>query len=557
MLARWQVTKFRKVPQDELMALSARIKAILYARVSTADQAEHGYSLASQVERCAQWARHKFGYGDQAMLAVVEPGVSGDDPNRPALNQVLYLLEQGVGRKVVVLHPDRLSRDLHLQHSVWRKVLGLGIDLEFVEVDFDPNNPESMLMFNIQGSIAQYNKAKILANSRRGRKQKVKNGKIPGLRRVYGYTYDKEADTLVENPKEKRIYLLAVDWLLRGHDGRGMTCNAVAAELARLGVPGPGGMHWYGANLARILRNELYTGTFAYGKTEVARVGGKRVQVAKPRAEWLTAPVPAFIDHATYEQILAALAHNFKGARGRPSGQYLLRKLVRCGRCGCAVVAGPRSVHSGQVRHYYMCCNKGKKSFAVGTGMPVGRCRGRNWRQDAVDGAVWRFLLARLPNLEPVIAEVLRQQGDGMAVAGIQARQAELERAVADKRKVRARYVEMYALGILQAAAELQQKLEPVDRQLAELEQEAACLVRRLEQAAAAPGEGEQIQSAVRRFRRAAELDAITWAGRRVLVERLVRRVTLHEDNTIEILVTWPRDLETGPETPFLQPSSR
>lgn len=554
----WQVTRFQVYRPQELMALSERIKAILYARVSTADQAEHGYSLDSQVERCSQRVREKYGYTDEQLLAVVEPGVSGDDPDRPALNQVLYLLGEGVGRQIVVLHPDRLSRDLHLQHSVWRRVLRLGVDLEFVEVEFDPSNPESMLMFNIQGSIAQYNKAKILANSRRGRRQKVKNGKIPGVHRVYGYTYDTEADTLVINPEERRILLMAAEWLLNGKDGRKMTCNAVAEELARLGIPGPGGAIWYGANLARMLHNELYTGTFYYGKTEVTRVNGKRVQAPRPREEWLSAPVPAIFGRETYDRLQEALRENAKGARGRRTEQYLLKKLVRCGRCGCAAVAGPRALTNGKAVHYYMCCNKGKKGFTVGTGKPADRCMGRNWRQDHVDCFVWEFVLSKLRDPERIIAGVLRHQGNTAAIEGLRAKKVALEEALADRSRIRGRYLDMYAMGLFQKVEELQQKVTPLDRQVAELQRECALVDQHLQQAVQSHDGPAQLKRAVEHFRRVIGLDALTWEGKRSLIERFIRRVTLHEDNTIEVLVAWSPDGSAAyAQAPELLPSSR
>jgi site-specific DNA recombinase len=259
---------YKQYTKDEVLALLDKIKAIIYARVSTHDQAEKGYSLQSQVEKGAELARKKFGYLDNEILAIVEKGEMGDNPDRPGLNHVLFLLEEGVGKKLIMLHPDRMSRYLALQNEIASRVWSCGVDLEFVEFEIDPNNPESMLMFNIQGSIAQYNKAKILANSKRGRRQKVKEGKIPGIRRVFGYTYDKELDTLVENPQEKEIYLLMVDWLLNGKDGKPMNCSSIARELAKLNYPAPASDRWYQSTISRVLRNPIYTGKFYYGKSE-------------------------------------------------------------------------------------------------------------------------------------------------------------------------------------------------------------------------------------------------------------------------------------------------
>ena len=77
-----------------------KVKGIIYARVSTDDQAQHGYSLESQVERCAEKLKSEHDLNDDDIMALIEMGEMGDDPNRPALGYARWLIEQGVGEKV-------------------------------------------------------------------------------------------------------------------------------------------------------------------------------------------------------------------------------------------------------------------------------------------------------------------------------------------------------------------------------------------------------------------------------------------------------------------------
>ena len=72
----------------------------------------------------------------------------------------MFLLEYGIGDYVIFLHPDRMSRLLHLQSQVSNRIWGLGKDLLFVEFDLDKSNPESMLNFNIQGQLLNITKPK-------------------------------------------------------------------------------------------------------------------------------------------------------------------------------------------------------------------------------------------------------------------------------------------------------------------------------------------------------------------------------------------------------------
>jgi DNA invertase Pin-like site-specific DNA recombinase len=100
--------------------LVTKIKAIIYARVSTDGQVDN-YSIESQVERCKDMAQNK-GIKEDEIIMLVEDGESGDNPNRPMINYALFLLEYGVGDHVIFLHPNRMSRFLHLQTQLSNRI---------------------------------------------------------------------------------------------------------------------------------------------------------------------------------------------------------------------------------------------------------------------------------------------------------------------------------------------------------------------------------------------------------------------------------------------------
>ncbi len=526
----------QQLDQEMLNALIVSVKAILYARVSTIDQAEQGYSLQSQIERCANYGKTKFGYRDDEMLAIIEPGQSGDNPDRPGINMAMYLIEQGVGKKLILLHPDRLARDNFLQHQLSNRVWSNGVDLEFVEMTVDPSNPESMLMFDIQGSIAAYNKKKILANSKRGRLQKVKNGKIPGIHRVYGYTFDKELDTLVENPVEKANYLTMVNWLLNGKAGRAMNCSQIARELAVDGVPAPLGDNWYQATVSRILRNRLYLGTFYYGKSEVVQSKGKKKVVKKPMDQWQGIPVPRYIDEETFLRIQKRLDSLEKKHRGRPSELYLLKGIARCGRCGGAVVAGVSStLKNGEKLRYYACSRKVKKKFKVGTGESNTICVGRSWRQDIVDDYVWKYIVQQLQNLEQVFTELIKRQGCSEKLETIRAKQERINKVLDRKLKQRNRYVEMYAKDLI-TMKELEHYVQPLNKEVENLTAEMGVISGILTKAEQPYDETERVREAVNRFHHLVRGDLITYELKSIAVRKLLQQVTLNQ-NTIELTI--------------------
>lgn len=87
------------------------MKAVIYARVSTFEQAESGLGIAAQVERCRSFADYR---GHEVVAVFDENGVSGTQgpADRPAMGQALALLAAGEADVLVCSKLDRLGRDV-------------------------------------------------------------------------------------------------------------------------------------------------------------------------------------------------------------------------------------------------------------------------------------------------------------------------------------------------------------------------------------------------------------------------------------------------------------
>lgn len=463
-----------KLTREDIVSLIDKIKAIVYTRVSSDIQVDN-YSLESQTQICVKEAKEKFDINEHEVIVLREEAESGDNPNRPMLNYILFLLEKGIGNKVIFLHPDRLSRHLHLQQQITHKIWELGCDLHFVEFDLQKGNAESLLNYNIQGSIAQYNKAKILANTKRGRQTMVSNNKIPGMNRIYGYTYDKKLNTLVENEYEKERYLTMVNMVLEGSTG-----SEVAAYLAKKKHPAPKGDKWYQATISRILRNESYMGTYYYGKTEVEQQNGKRRQAPRPRDQWQKITIPAYIDEVTFGRLQNCLDGNIKNG-GRPSEDYLLKGIARCGRCGAAASSGITTRTQNGLLKYYSCTRKTRKSYSVETGEPNKICLGENWRVDMVDSLIWNEVVRLIDNPKTLIDKMLDKISDVSKVKEMERNRDDIGKLIKDKESSKARYIDLYAEGIIKSKEDLSIKLERADTEISELNKELSLITDNLE----------------------------------------------------------------------------
>ncbi len=83
-------------------------RAILYARVSTDEQARSGYSLAQQIEALRAYAARE---GYEVLEEVVDPGQSGASLERPGMDRVRDLVAAGGVSVVLAQDRDRFARE--------------------------------------------------------------------------------------------------------------------------------------------------------------------------------------------------------------------------------------------------------------------------------------------------------------------------------------------------------------------------------------------------------------------------------------------------------------
>ena len=83
--------------------------AVIYLRVSTEDQVEHGFSLSGQRDECTKKA---FSLGATEIIEYTDQGISGSIFERPALQSALARLKVGGVSHFVCLDTSRLSRSV-------------------------------------------------------------------------------------------------------------------------------------------------------------------------------------------------------------------------------------------------------------------------------------------------------------------------------------------------------------------------------------------------------------------------------------------------------------
>jgi len=151
------------------------MKVAIYARVSSESQPQEG-TIQSQLEALRDHAKaQSFTIVEECL----DDGYSGTNLVRPALDRVRDLAAQGLIEAVLVLSPDRLSRNypqlVILQEEFDRR----GIKLLFTNKQIG-DTPEDKLLLGMQGLFAEYERTKILDRTRRGRLMRARQGHLSG-----------------------------------------------------------------------------------------------------------------------------------------------------------------------------------------------------------------------------------------------------------------------------------------------------------------------------------------------------------------------------------------
>jgi site-specific DNA recombinase len=149
-------------------------RAVLYARVSTDEQAKSGFSLAQQMEALRAYAGQE---GYEVLEEVSDPGQSGASLERPGMDRVRDLVATGDVLVVLAQDRDRFAREPAYHYLLRREFEEHGCKIRALN-DRGDDSPEGELTDGILDQLAKYERAKLGERTRRGKLRKAREGKL-------------------------------------------------------------------------------------------------------------------------------------------------------------------------------------------------------------------------------------------------------------------------------------------------------------------------------------------------------------------------------------------
>jgi DNA invertase Pin-like site-specific DNA recombinase len=211
-------------------------KAHAYLRVSGKGQVD-GDGFPRQLKAIRDYA---MAHDIKIVNVYREEGVSGtkDSADRPAWSELMTALHSNGVRIVIIEKLDRLARDLMVQETIIADLRKYGFEVVSVaEPDLMATDPTRVMVRQMMGAVAQYEKSQIVLKLRGARmRMRAKVGRCEG-RKPYGF-YDGEGIAL------ERVRALRAE---------GLGFDRIAVRLNEEHIPTRTGRPWHGVVVNRIL----------------------------------------------------------------------------------------------------------------------------------------------------------------------------------------------------------------------------------------------------------------------------------------------------------------
>jgi site-specific DNA recombinase len=341
-------------PNKKAAATSPLVRCAIYTRKSTEEGLEQEFnSLDAQRESAEAFIRSQANEGWSCLPERYDDGgFTGGNMDRPALQRLLADIRAGKIDLIVCYKIDRLSRSLLDFAKMMETFEQHGVSFVSITQQFNSATSMGRLVLNVLLSFAQFEREIIAERTRDKMAATRRKGKWSGGTPLLGYDLDPRGGRLHVNQAEAQR-VRAIFALYLEHE----SLLPVVQELERRGWVGKSwqtrkgrtrsGRPFTKTSLYRLLTNVVYAGKVRY------------------KDETHDGEQPALIDLDTFGRVQALLrCHGPEIGPPSTNGfSSLLKGLLRCVPCDCAMTPAHSTRKGHQRYRYYTCVNAQKRGW--------------------------------------------------------------------------------------------------------------------------------------------------------------------------------------------------
>ncbi len=500
-------------------------RVAIYARVSTEEQAESGYSIDAQLDVLR---RHCELYGSKIAGEYVDRGVSGKSiKGRYELQRLLKDAEQGRFNEVIVWKFNRMARKnidlLHIVDVLERN----NIAFRSFSEHFDTSSPTGRFALQMMGAVGELERSTIIDNVKMGMRQRAKtgrhNGKVPlGYKILHVPDATRDESTQVVIVENEAALIRTIYELYSS--GKGL--KAVANTLNQQGHRTKLGNPFSTCAIAAILDNPFYMGQIRYSRyenwSERRRKGlSKNVIVVKGHH-------PPLVSKELWDKVQLLRKKKSSLPKRNFEGSYLLTGILRCPECGAAMSTS-RTVNklkdgSKVTRHYYSCGRFKSQGSAI--------CHANSIRKEEAEQTVLERIQTMLSKPE-LLKKIVRKVND-RKLNRTKPLQSELSGAherIRELSEKKRRYMDMYELEEMDRNL-FSNRLAKISQQLDQEQARASQFELELQGDHAEPVPYELVRSLIERFDHL--LQHSPYQQRKTLMHLVIKQITLNDKRQVQ-----------------------
>ncbi|PLR93236.1 recombinase family protein [Bacillus sp. T33-2] len=289
------------------------MRAAIYIRVSTEEQAKEGYSISAQKQKLKAYCLAQ----DWTVAGFyVDEGLSAKDMNRPELQRVLNDIKDSKIDCVLVYRLDRLTRSVLDLYKMLQTFEKYGCKFKSATEVFETTTALGRMFITIVAAMAQWERENTAERVRFGMTEKARQGKWAISLPPFGY--DRDGDNLKINEKEASIVKEIFNSYLKG-----VGMNKLALNLNMRGRLTKKGAPWQTSTIKYVLSNPVYIGTMRWN-----------YRVNTDQYFEVENAVPAIIQPEIFEQVNKIIETRSTNHPRAATSEFIFSGVARCARCG-------------------------------------------------------------------------------------------------------------------------------------------------------------------------------------------------------------------------------
>lgn len=344
--------------------------AVIYCRVSTARQADDELPIASQRQRCLERAAH---LGAEVLREFADEGISGQHDSRPAFQAAILFCEAHSPAYFLCWSTSRFARNRLDAQLYKRRLAKSGTDLIFVSMEIDRSSDGGWLTEGVMELFDEFYSRQISADTRRSMMRSAQGGFWAGGCPPFGY----KAIPAPEEPRRRRLALVeeeaAIVRRIFQDRAQGQGARAIAVALTADGLMNR--QHrWHKSSVLALLRNRAMIGQIVFGRR--IRLDGVRRTMSDADCVIVEAHPPV-VDRGLWETVQKLLDRDALNATpgeyaasGSPVSGHFFTGLLKCGRCGAAMLIETAKGRSKRYS-YYNCRTAQQGGACVNRRLPA------------------------------------------------------------------------------------------------------------------------------------------------------------------------------------------